>query len=1532
MDTGAEALARRAQRFGNAPAAAVVEDVDVDDDDIGDIDEEARLAELMQLRAAERKEAEQEGVLSSGKTRLEEAKDLVGTCPGMISEYQYYWRKLRYNNIHSLEKDEHGEPQWYLTIKDYARSAAGNEQELPSDVRPPNVLLRTTDYLLTHILTTHPFTPINQAFIRDRARAIVKDFTMQHVRNAPAIDAHERIVRMAALSMHIFRDQRQPDGPFDHDGERKQFVNALSSLTQFYADARNPTLRKTYISQTHVSLYEPEFTAYWHLFSLRRPPAMPDSTSPSSPPSTNDDPTYPTTILTHPLFRLARTFITLWAQSEHLITSAENMLLSPKERAAKEARAATQGVHRFKRPAPEDIITSSTADDEDEENWRPQRFEYPPGFAFPALGLLRRLADPGMPWVLAAVLEASALDDVRARALWEVWQMRRGEGVLVSELVDLFGCDGPDDVRAIVDTVAEASGRAVRKLRTKGSDEIRAYRLVGSMKCTSLPSTTILVVSIKNEVVPSHFPRARRNTKLIDSKRPTHAQLVDVVNQAWDRNTNGYELTVEDVPELVLPDRVDIEETDSNAVGVGAGAPVVVRGASGVGSSNGGAAFGTGIGAGAFGTGIGTAGTGTSTNGVFAGFGAVQGGKPNPFSAPAATTVTTATANGGGAKANPFGGASTSANPFGGAASSTNPFGGASATNPFGGASTSNPFGGATSAKPNPFGGTPSTSNPFSGASTSTSNPFGGTSTTTPNPLSGTSTTPNPFGGPTTSASNPFGAKPPSGALGLTNGNGKSNFGAGTSAFGAGAGAFGVGSGAFGTKPLATPAPTTSELTTPAASAPVQPFKPASPPISKLSPFAANFVPKFGVPPAPAISPPRPPVVRAPEAPVPSFSPAPPTVVPEAEPVEDTSAAEAAKAAREAKLKEKIEAVKREEARLRAEEARRAEERRKQEELKRHEEEARIHQEEVERQRFKAEQQRLEAQEQAEREQQARAARQRQEDLHATTAQLLLGDILEILVVPEVQYAIEHEKRNRMRVRRAFEWWKARAAKRAKRRQVLENMGLGRVGVAGAAGEVGELFDEEDEEVEVSYQRKRTISLREHRTDAELAAAMAKAAAERERLWAPGVFFDITKQAVANVADGQGKTLDDVPGWDIWLCTSGANKSSAEWLRKKLNARPTQLVDGTVSIAAITPSVTKKDSAPGLVIFECSPYLGAAMNETEWSNAWSDEAGRIARLFSAMSNHSSYMPSLLFVVWSTDHVAQHAEAITRKIKKAASHLADVSIQGGPAVAVLVDDTVEEVFEEALASLELDIEGRPLVEQSSVTESLSRQISAWHRALAHILGRIPTFDDEDNAFHLAQVILALIKAFNVMVAGVLQLCTLKPQNAIYLPEFHANAAQDTRSLYNLADTYTSSLSFAETVDLNVLRSAIRQYRHSGKAFPARFFCERLAQLVDIALTPLVSGNRPRPDVHAAENTFEAALADAMISLDARAKKRTQDGSPVRDNKKARLVSTDTPTKPKENGDTVANSGTSGAAKLRALLDKTRNRWATETDGA
>ncbi|KAH7333902.1 hypothetical protein B0J17DRAFT_674559 [Rhizoctonia solani] len=480
-----------------------------------------------------------------------------------------------------------------------------------------------------------------------------------------------------------------------------------------------------------------------------------------------------------------------------------------------------------------------------------------------------------------------------------------------------------------------------------------------------------------------------------------------------------------------------------------------------------------------------------------------------------------------------------------------------------------------------------------------------------------------------------------------------------------------------------------------------------------------------------------------------------------------------------------------------------------------------------------------------------------------------------------------------------------------------------------STGKVGELFDEDESEEEdrsIVLDRRRTTSFREERNDVDLAAAIAKATAERERLWAPGVFLDIIKDTVTNAAEKQSKSLEEIPGWDVWLCTSGANKSSAEWLRKKLNARPTQLVDGTVSIASVTPKAHKKESSPGLVIFECCPHLGAAMNDQEWNNAWSSEANRIARLFSAMSNHASYTPSLVFILWSTDHVAQHSEIIIRKLKQAASHLADVSMQSEPSVAVLVDETMEEVFQEALASLELDVDGQQVVERSSVTESLSKQISIWHQSLSSVLSKIPTFNDEETTTHIAQVISLFLKAFNVMTAGIIQLAAPHLERPISLPDFTFTTVHDNRALYNLADTYTASLTFCEAVDLNVLRTSLRQARHSSRPFPARFFCERVAQLVDIALTPSISGNRPRLEVTAAERTFETALHDSMNALEARPKKRVQHDSPTRDNKKARLAPFPTSSHENEHSSPEPAPEFSGAAKLRALLARTRNRWA------
>jgi hypothetical protein len=165
-----------------------------------------------------------------------------------------------------------------------------------------------------------------------------------------------------------------------------------------------------------------------------------------------------------------------------------------------------------------------------------------------------------------------------------------------------------------------------------------------------------------------------------------------------------------------------------------------------------------------------------------------------------------------------------------------------------------------------------------------------------------------------------------------------------------------------------------------------------------------------------------------------------------------------------------------------------------------------------------------------------------------------------------------------------------------------------------------------------------------------------------------------------------------------------------------------------------------------------------------------------------------------------------------QIKKAASHLANVSIQGEPSVAVLVDETVEEVFQEAVASLELDIQGRFVVEQSSLigmtTWTLESNLLTLFQILylsKYLLGIVLSrmsyegylrlmmkvgtcypfsyspniFPTIENATHIAQVISIFFKAFNIISSGITRLAAPHLETAIHLPEFSFSIVQDNK---------------------------------------------------------------------------------------------------------------------------------------------------------
>jgi hypothetical protein len=151
-------------------------------------------------------------------------------------------------------------------VKKYHRPAAGNEQPLPSDVRPPHVLEMTINYLIEKVLddTDHyAFSDIHNYF-RDRSRSIRQDFTLQNIRDETCVKLHEKIARF-----HIFSGHRlceEDPSVFDTFQNTEQLRKVLQSLHEFYDDANKNQTNGSYKYEN-----EPEFRCYYILSHLRDP-------------------------------------------------------------------------------------------------------------------------------------------------------------------------------------------------------------------------------------------------------------------------------------------------------------------------------------------------------------------------------------------------------------------------------------------------------------------------------------------------------------------------------------------------------------------------------------------------------------------------------------------------------------------------------------------------------------------------------------------------------------------------------------------------------------------------------------------------------------------------------------------------------------------------------------------------------------------------------------------------------------------------------------------------------------------------------------------------------------------------------------------------------------------------------------------------------------------------------------------------------------------------------------------------------------
>lgn len=149
-------------------------------------------------------------------------------------------------------------------VKRFRRSAAGYDEQLPSDIRTPVTLKMTLDYLMDEIIGGGERLASIHKFVWDRTRGIRNDFSIQQVTKKEdvrlAVECLERIARFHILSLHQLSNPENLVGEqFDAHQDREQLNNTLLSLIYYYDDNR------------HVLDFpnEAEFRAYCIIFELQ---------------------------------------------------------------------------------------------------------------------------------------------------------------------------------------------------------------------------------------------------------------------------------------------------------------------------------------------------------------------------------------------------------------------------------------------------------------------------------------------------------------------------------------------------------------------------------------------------------------------------------------------------------------------------------------------------------------------------------------------------------------------------------------------------------------------------------------------------------------------------------------------------------------------------------------------------------------------------------------------------------------------------------------------------------------------------------------------------------------------------------------------------------------------------------------------------------------------------------------------------------------------------------------------------------------
>lgn len=200
------------------------------------------------------------------RKRLSEAIEFKGICEDMCPEWEKVCR-ITENEVKAVERNPRtGATRLNSMVKQLARSAAGQEAPLPTDVRSVPALQRSLDYLIDGLLYTDENIRGLHAYVWDRTRSIRRDFafhssmTKQELKTQVLI--FENIARFHAVSLHVMSILALEGEGFSPSFEREQLGKTLLSLRDLYDDCNLQGIKCE---------NEAEFRAYFLLFHGRDP-------------------------------------------------------------------------------------------------------------------------------------------------------------------------------------------------------------------------------------------------------------------------------------------------------------------------------------------------------------------------------------------------------------------------------------------------------------------------------------------------------------------------------------------------------------------------------------------------------------------------------------------------------------------------------------------------------------------------------------------------------------------------------------------------------------------------------------------------------------------------------------------------------------------------------------------------------------------------------------------------------------------------------------------------------------------------------------------------------------------------------------------------------------------------------------------------------------------------------------------------------------------------------------------------------------